>query len=496
MRSLAILALLTAALVAAAWRQSDRALTGFTRHHAAAQADLERRFLALPTADRIRDAHRLLADQPHIAGSPRDRELAEWTRDRFREYGLDDVEITTHEVLLPWPEEVSVEMTAPRAWRASMREDPVPGDAYTQAPVEALGIPYHAYSASGEATAPVVYAGSGNPEEYEWLKARGIDVRGKIVLVRYSVPYSYRGFKALTAQRRGAAGILIYSDPADDGYGKGKVYPEGPWGPESHIQRGGIVYDFMVPGDPLTPGWSSLPGAKRIASSDAASLPHIVSAPLSYKDARPILESLTGPEVPKAWRGALPITYRAGPGGAIVRMRVRADDRVRPIWTVTGTIRGQDHPDEVVIVGNHRDAWVYGGVDPSSGSAALMELARTLGELKRGGWRPSRSILFASWDAEEFTLTSSTEWGEQHESSLQRNAVAYLNVDSAASGPNLAVAAVPALNAVIEEAAMIVRDPFNTRISSCPMANSRAASTRSVRAVLSPVPIRRSISPG
>jgi len=459
MRSLAILALLTAALVAAAWRQSDRALTGFTRHHAAAQADLERRFLALPTADRIRDAHRLLADQPHIAGSPRDRELAEWTRDRFREYGLDDVEITTHEVLLPWPEEVSVEMTAPRAWRASMREDPVPGDAYTQAPVEALGIPYHAYSASGEATAPVVYAGSGNPEEYEWLKARGIDVRGKIVLVRYSVPYSYRGFKALTAQRRGAAGILIYSDPADDGYGKGKVYPEGPWGPESHIQRGGIVYDFMVPGDPLTPGWSSLPGAKRIASSDAASLPHIVSAPLSYKDARPILESLTGPEVPKAWRGALPITYRAGPGGAIVRMRVRADDRVRPIWTVTGTIRGQDHPDEVVIVGNHRDAWVYGGVDPSSGSAALMELARTLGELKRGGWRPSRSILFASWDAEEFTLTSSTEWGEQHESSLQRNAVAYLNVDSAASGPNLAVAAVPALNAVIEEAAMIVRDP-------------------------------------
>ena len=286
-------------------------------------------------------------------------------------------------------------------------------------------------------------------------------MRGKIVLVRYSVPYSYRGYKALTAQLRGAAGLLIYSDPADDGQAKGKIYPEGPWGPESQIQRGGIAYDFIVPGDPLTPGWASTPGAPRVAARDAVSLPTIVSAPLSFKDARVILESLGGPEVPAAWRGATSFTYRAGPGQTVVRMRVRTDDRIRPIWTVTGLIRGRTQPDDVVIVGNHRDAWVYGGVDPSSGSAALIELARTLGDLTRSGWRPERSILFASWDAEEFALTSSTEWGEQHQAWLRKNAVAYLNVDSAASGSQLALSAVPALNHVLDEVARTVRDPIS-----------------------------------
>ncbi len=454
-----LLALVAVVVLSARSQRPDATLFGFTRDHDEQQRDLERRFLALPSAGRIRDAHRFLADKPHIAGSARDLQLAEWTRDRFREYGLEQVEITTHDVLLPWPQQISVELTAPHAWKASMREDPIRKDPYTHASVAELGLPYHAYSASGDITAPVVYAGSGNPADYEWLADHGIDVRGKIALVRYSVPYSYRGFKALTAQQRGAAGILIYSDPADDGYAKGKVYPDGPWGPESHIQRGGIVFDFMVPGDPLTPGWASLPGARRIERREATSLPKIISAPLSYKDAHVILESLAGPEVPKAWRGALPLTYRAGPGRSTVRMRVRIDDRIRPIWTVTGVIRGSERPDDVVIVGNHRDAWVYGGVDPSSGSAALMELARTLGELRRGGWRPSRSILFASWDAEEFTLTSSTEWGEQHESWLRQNAVAYLNVDSAASGPNLSMAAVPALNRLLEEVTTTIRDP-------------------------------------
>jgi N-acetylated-alpha-linked acidic dipeptidase len=454
-----LLALVAVVVLSAASQRSDTTLFGFTREHDDRQRDLERRFVTLPSANRIRDAHRFLADKPHLAGSPRDRQLAEWTRDRFREYGLEQVEITTHEVLLPWPQEISVEMTAPRRWKAAMREDPIREDPYTHASVAELGLPYHAYSKSGDITAPVVYAGSGNPADYAWLDEQGIDVRGKIALVRYSVPYSYRGFKALTAQQRGAAGILIYSDPADDGYGKGKVYPDGPWGPESHIQRGGVVFDFMVPGDPLTPGWPSVPGARRIERTEALSLPKIISAPLSYKDARVILESLGGPEVPKPWRGALPLTYRAGPGTSKVRMRVRIDDRIRPIWTVTGVILGSERPDDVVIVGNHRDAWVYGGVDPSSGSAALMELARTLGDLRRGGWQPSRSIMFASWDAEEFTLTSSTEWGEQHESSLRQNAVAYLNVDSAASGPNLSIAAVPALNRLLEDVTMTIRDP-------------------------------------
>ena len=419
--------------------------------------DPERAFQRSVSAERIREYHRFLSAEPHVAGSPRDRLLAEWTRDRFREFGLDDVRITEHEVLLPYPQEVRVEMTAPRSWQATMREDPVPGDGYTER--ADLGIPHHAYSASGDVTAPVVYAGSGNPADYDWLAAQGIDVRGKIAIVRYSVPYSYRGFKALTAQERGLAGVLIYSDPADDGAGRGAVYPKGPWGPESHIQRGGTVYDFLVPGDPLTPGWASVPGAKRIDRSDAVSLPKIISAPLSARDAREIMRALDGPQVPRAWQGGLGFTYRAGSGPATVRLRVAMDDAIRPIWTVTGAIRGTDDPDALVIVGNHRDAWIFGGVDPSSGSAALMELARALGELARSGRRPRRTILFASWDAEEFTLTSSTEWGEQHAATLARHAIAYLNVDSAASGPNFAASAVPSLNRVITAAAQQVIDP-------------------------------------
>jgi len=453
------LALAAIALLTTAWQRPASAPLGFSRTRAQRHAVLERSFLTLPSAARIRDAHRVLTDKPHMAGSTRDRELADWTRDRFRDAGLEDVGITIHDVLLPWPEEISVEMTAPKAWRASMREDRIPEDPDTWVEPRELGLPYHAYSASGDLTAPVINAGSGNPGDYDWLAARGIDVRGKIVLVRYPVPYSYRGFKVLVAQKRGAAGILIYSDPADDGDGRGQVYPDGPWGPASHIQRGGVVYDFLVPGDPLTPGWASLPGARRIRASEAVSLPRIMSAPLSYTDAREILESLGGPEVPEAWRGASRMPYRVGPGSVLVRMRVRSDERVRPIWTVTGRIRGAERPDDVIVIGNHRDAWVYGGVDPSSGSAALIELAENLGELKRRGWRPRRTILLASWDAEEFSLTSSTEWGEQHESWLRKHAVAYLNVDSAASGRDLAVAAVPSLNAVINEVALTVRDP-------------------------------------
>ena len=361
-------------------RSLGASLYGFTARGAAVEQSLERRFLALPSPEKAREVHAFLTAEPHVAGSPRDRALAEWVRDRWREYGLEQVAIVEHRVLLPYPIAVSVEMTKPAPWRASLKEDPVEGDPSS---AKDVGLPYHAYSASGDATAEVVYAGSGNPADYDWLAARGVDIKGKIALVRYSVPYSYRGFKALTAQRRGAAGILIYSDPADDGYGKGKTFPDGPWGPESHIQRGGIVYDFNVPGDPLTPGWASLPGARRIPESDAASLPAIMSAPLSWKDARVILQALGGPQAPADWQGGLPFTYHVGAGPATVHMRVEMDHGIRPIWTVTGRITGRRDPDDLVIVGNHRDAWVYGGVDPSSGTATLMELARSLGALAR-----------------------------------------------------------------------------------------------------------------
>ena len=393
---------------------------------------LEYRFLTLPSAARARVAHAFLTADPHVAGSPRDRTLAEWVRDRWREYGLEQVEIVEHEVLLPYATEAQVEMLAPSRWRATMKEDAIAGDPFS---ARDTGPAYHAYSASGDVTAPVVYAGSGNPSDYDQLAQQGVDVKNKIALVRYSMPYSYRGFKALTAEQRGAAGILIYSDPTDDGFKKGATYPKGPWGPDSHIQRGGIVYDFRVPGDPLTPGWASEPGAPRIKAAEAVSLPKIISAPLSWRDARPILDAVRG--------GA----------SAIVHLRVHNDDKVRPIWTVTGRLTGTASPDQLVLVGNHRDAWVYGGVDPSSGTASLMELARSLGGLAKQGTRPKRTIVFANWDAEEFSLTSSTEWGEQHARDLSEHAVAYLNVDSSASGPDFKAAAVPSLNRLVAQSA-------------------------------------------
>jgi len=455
-----ILCVLCVLCVESAPESASGRIYGFTARSSATERSIERRFQTLPSPEHARAAHAFLTAEPHVAGSPRDRVLADWVRDRWREYGLDEIEITEHEVFLPYATETIVETVAPTLWRASLKEEPVAGDPFSTRDV---GLPYHAYSASGDVTAPLVYAGSGNPADYDWLAERGIDIKGKIALVRYSVPYSYRGFKALTAEQRGAAGILIYSDPADDGFKKGKTYPEGPWGPESHIQRGGVVYDFRVPGDPLTPGWASTPGAKRIARADAVSLPKIMSAPLSWKDARVLLEALRGPEAPASWQGGLPITYHVGPSAARVRLRVQMDDKVRPIWTVTGRITGTTFPDQLVIAGNHRDAWVYGGVDPSSGTASMMELARSLGALARQGVRPKRTIVFASWDAEEFTLTSSTEWGEQHAATLSEHAVAYLNVDSSASGINFGAAAVPSLNRLVTEAADAVIDPDSRR---------------------------------
>ena len=434
-------------------QQQAAGIYGFTAATEAAQRELERRFLALPSADRARDYHRYLTDQPHVAGSERNKHLAEWMRDRWQEYGLDTVEIIEHEVLLPFPVEMKLSMGE---WQARFTEDPVPGDPDTEKPL----LHYNAYSRNGTVEAPVVYAASGNPENYDWLESQGVDVRGKIVLVRYSVPYSYRGFKALTAEKRGAAAMLVYSDPAEDGAKKGPVYPDGPWGNESHIQSGGIPYDFMVPGDPLTPGWASVQGAKRIPAEDAVSLPKIISAPLSARDARVILKAMTGPDAPAAWQGGLGISYKAGPTATPVKLTVQADNQVRPIQTVIGTIRGRERPDELVILGNHRDAWHYGGVDPSSGSASMMDLARSLGALTRAGVRPKRSIVFASWDAEEFTLTSSTEWGEQFEAMLRDKAVAYVNVDSSTSGSNFTAAAVPSLNQFIAQAAAVVTDPL------------------------------------
>ena len=392
-----------------------------------------------------------------MAGSLRNYELAQYVAKQWRAYGLEDVQLIEHPVYLPWPSKYEATLMGATQEKLSLKEEAIPQDkdSYNAD----VGIPYCAYSADVDVTAPVVYVNSGNPEDYDLLERQGVDVRGKIALARYSVPYSYRGFKALTAQRRGVAALILYSDPADDGFKKGEVFPWGPWGPESHLQRGGIVYDFNLPGDPRTPGWASLPGGRFLSAETAVSMPTIAAAPMSYKDARKILERMTGPTVPPAWQGGLPFNYRLRPSSDKLHLIIQNDKGVRSIWNVVGRLRGAELPDEWVILGNHRDAWVFGGVDPSSGSASLMETARAFGELKRGGWKPRRTLIFASWDAEEFTLTGSTEWGELEAERLRTGALAYLNVDSSSSGSNFTVAAVPALAQFLREVARDVPDP-------------------------------------
>ncbi len=314
-------------------------------------------------------------------------------------------------------------------------------------------------SISGDVTAPIVYAHAGNPEDYDLLRKNGISVEGKIVLVRYSNPYSYRGFKALTAQREGAAAMLVYSDPQEDGYKKGKVDPDGPWGPEYHIQRGAITYDFMVPGDPTTPGWASVPGAKRIPIEDAISAPKIMALPLSWHDAKPLLENMDGPIAPDSWQGGLGFSYRLGGEKEKVHLKIEMDNGLQPYYVVEARIRGAELPDEWVVLGNHRDAWVFGGVDPSSGTASMMELTRALGELKKDGMRPRRTLVICSWDGEEVGLTGSTEWGEQFADELRAKGVAYINVDEATSGPSFHGQAVASLAPMLVETTRTLKDP-------------------------------------
>ena len=417
---------------------------------------LEARLLQTIRPENCRAQHRIFTKEPHMAGSVRNYELAQYVAKQWKDYGLEDVQLIEHPVYLPWP--IRYEATLVDAnEKLSLKEDPIPEDKDSYS--KDVGIPYCAYSADVDVTAPVVYVNSGNPEDYDLLAQRGVDVRGKIALARYSVPYSYRGFKALTAQKHGVAALLLYSDPAEDGYKKGDVYPRGPWGPESHLQRGGIVYDFNLPGDPRTPGWASVPGGRFLPAESAVSMPTVAAAPMSYKDAHRLLEKMTGPAVPAEWQGGLPFTYHLGPTSDKLHLVIQNDKKVRSIWNVVGRLRGAERPDEWVVLGNHRDAWVFGGVDPSSGTAALMETARAFGELKRSGWKPRRTLIFASWDAEEFTLTGSTEWGELEAERLKAGALAYLNVDSSSSGPDFTASAVPALANFLREVARAVPDP-------------------------------------
>ncbi len=427
----------------------------------AAEARLEQDFLAVPDASLAGEELRILTASPHLAATPEDRQTAEYVAQKLRADGF-QTQIVPYRVLLNQPGVVRVE-----AWDSSGHRI-MTGPAPEHLAADPAGdnprvvMPFNGSSASGDVTAPVVYVNYCRPEDFSQLAARNIDLRGKIAICRYGS--NFRGVKVYLAEQRGAVGVLLYSDPQDDGYAKGDPWPVGPWRPDTGVQRGSVQYLFKYPGDPETPGVAStpdLPDSARIPNPDgpAGNQPHIVSIPISYHDAAPILQALKGPGVLPGWQGALPFHYHMGPAGVTVHLLSQQDDQRRIIWDVIGKVEGSQEPDAQVIVGNHRDAWVYGAVDPSSGTAALLEAAHGIGALLRHGWHPRRTILFCSWDAEEEGLIGSTEWVEQQGAALNR-AVAYFNVDVAVSGPSFSASAVPSLREFVRGIARSVPSPL------------------------------------
>jgi N-acetylated-alpha-linked acidic dipeptidase len=449
-------ALLLAALLSA---QSSPTSDNFGyRDFTAEQAKIDQTFLAVPDAKLAGEELKTLTAEPHIAASPEDHKTAEYVASKFRDAGL-ETSIEEYKAWLNMPISVRVQ-----AWDASgklLMTGPVPehidgDDPYQNDP--RVTPAFNGSSPSADVTAEVVYANYCRPEDYDKLASLGVDVKDKIVLCRYGG--NFRGVKVYIAQQRGATGVLIYSDPADDGYYRGDMYPHGPYRPATAVQRGSVQYLFKYPGDALTPGIAStpdLPADKLLKPEDAANLPKIPSEPLSYHDASPILEALGGPDAPREWQGALPFTYHIGPG-VKVHLLLKMDYRYRTIWDVIGTVAGTDFPDEWVVAGNHRDAWVYGAVDPNSGTAAMLEAVHGIGVLLKQGWKPKRRIVFCSWDAEEEGLIGSTEWAEGHANHLV-HAVAYFNTDVGVSGPNFEAAAVPSLKEFVRDVTKQVPSP-------------------------------------
>jgi N-acetylated-alpha-linked acidic dipeptidase len=428
-----------------------------------AQSKVEEKFLAVPDAKLAGEELKTLTAEPHLASTPEDHKTAEFVAQKFRAAGL-ETEIVPYRVLLNQPKVVRVEAYAADGHQlmSGPTREHVDGDPYQDDP--RVVMPFNGSSGSGDVTGEVVYANYGRLEDFDELAAQHVDLHGKIVIARYGG--NFRGVKVYIAEQRGAAGVLIYSDPQDDGYYKGDAWPNGPWRPETGVQRGSVQYLFRYPGDPQTPGVAStpdLPDSARLPADNTGDQPHIISIPISYHDAAPILQALKGPGVPQGWQGALPFRYHLGPGGVKVHLVSDQDYQIRTIWDVIGKIKGADLPDEWVVVGNHRDAWVYGAVDPNSGTAAMLEAVHGMGALLKQGWRPRRTMIFSSWDAEEEGLIGSTEWVEQHAKALE-NAVAYFNVDVAVAGPDFNAAAVPSLKQFVRELTRSVPSPLGSTV--------------------------------
>jgi N-acetylated-alpha-linked acidic dipeptidase len=368
--------------------------------------------------------------RPHHLGSPYGKEIAEWMAAQFRQWGWETA-IETFEVLFPTPKERALELVAPVRFTARLEEPALAADPTSAQKTEQLPT-YNAYSADGEATAPLVYVNYGTPEDYERLDRMGVSVKGAIVIARYGG--SWRGIKPKLAAERGALGCLIYSDPQNDGYAQGDVYPQGPYRPKDGVQRGSVMDMPLYPGDPLTPGIGAVAGAKRLPLGEAPTLTRVPVLPISYADAQPLLAAIGGPVAPANWRGSLPITYKVGPGPARVRLKVKSSWDTVKLYNVVARLRGAKYADEWVLRGNHHDAWVYGADDPVSAMSAMLEEARAFGELVKRGWRPRRTIVYLAWDGEEQALLGSTEWAELHADELRQKSVAYINSDSNGRG--------------------------------------------------------------
>lgn len=405
-------------------------LIGFSKSGSDQQRQWEARFDSLLSATNVDEWMRLLTSRPHHLGSPKGKENAEFIADRFRSWGY-DVAIETYDVLFPTPKTRVLQLLGAKAYQAKLqeavlKEDRTSGQKSAQLPT------YNAYSADGDVTAPLVFVNRGVPADYEVLKKMGVDVKGKIVIAKYGG--SWRGIKPKVAAEHGAVGCIIYSDPADDGYAIGDVYPEGAYKPATGVQRGSVMDMPVYPGDPLTPGTGATANAKRLDRKDAQTLMKIPVLPISYEDALPFLRILKGQVVPPSWRGALPLTYHVGPSVEKVRLKLEFDWKLHKLYNVIAKIKGAEFPDEWLIRGNHHDAWVNGATDPISGIVSEMEEARAIGELVKAGLKPKRTLVYCAWDGEEQGLIGSVEWAEHHKEELMRKAVVYVNTDATQRG--------------------------------------------------------------
>ena len=429
-------------------------ITGFTTENSKKQQQLEAAFEAKLNADNLDKWMQRMSAQPHWVGTEYGRKNAEWIQKQFKSWGY-DTKIETYFVLFPYPKVRVVELTAPTTYKAKLTAVPVDGDEFT-AQGDALLPSYNAFSTDGDVEAELVFVNYGIPADYEELEKLGISVKGKIVIAKYAG--SWRGIKPKLAAENGAIGCLIYSDPQDDGYVRGDVYPKGAFKNKTGVQRGSVMDMPTYPGDVLTPGYGATKDAKRLDRKDAPTITKIPVLPISYEDARPLLEALDGSVAPKSWKGGLPITYHIGPGPAKVHLKLEFDWQLKPAHNVIATLKGTDFPDQWVVRGNHHDAWVHGANDPISGMVALMEEARAVGELAKKGNKPKRTLVYCAWDAEEPGLIGSTEWVEDHKKELQQKVVAYINTDGNGRGFFRAGGS-HSLQAMVSEVAGIVKDP-------------------------------------